>query len=73
MAEQEHSLKSFDHHSRKHADYFEFYDRHFKDIRERELNILEIGVQYGGSVEMWAKYFPNAQITGVAMDPLWQI
>jgi len=75
MAEpaQEHPLKSFDHHSRKHSDYFEVYDKHFRAIRERKLNILEIGVQYGGSVEMWAKYFPYAHITGVDIDPMCKI
>lgn len=66
-------LKSFDHHSRKHSDYFELYDGHFKAIRERELNILEIGVQYGGSVEMWVKYFPYSHITGIDIDPMCKI
>ena len=29
------------------------------------LNILEIGVQKGGSLKAWKDYFPNASITGV--------
>jgi len=70
MSDKNISLKSFDHHSRKHSDYFDLYDTHFRSLRERELKILEIGVQYGGSVEMWAKYFPNSLITGIDVDPL---
>jgi len=73
MTEERAALKSFDHHSRKHSDYFEVYDKHFQTLRARELRILEIGVQYGGSVEMWAKYFPHANITGVDVDPLCKI
>src|SRR3989344_7594271 len=73
MENEEVSLKSFDHHSRKHSEYFELYDKHFKNLREKKLNILEIGVQYGGSVEMWAKYFPNAHITGIDIDPVCKI
>ncbi len=73
MSNEEISLKSFDHHSRKHDNYFEFYDRHFKSIRDRTLNILEIGVQYGGSVEMWKKYFHNSLITGIDIDPMCKI
>jgi len=70
MIQEEPSLRSFDHHSRKHDNYFELYDRHFKPIRERALNILEIGVQYGGSLALWVKYFPKSHITGVDIDPV---
>lgn len=33
--------------------------------RELNLNILEIGVQKGGSLQAWKEYFPNANVTGV--------
>jgi cephalosporin hydroxylase len=33
--------------------------------REAELNILELGVQRGGSLFAWREYFPNAKIIGV--------
>ena len=28
-------------------------------------NMLELGICYGGSIELWDKYFPNANITGL--------
>jgi len=31
-------------------------------------NMLEIGINYGGSIELWDKYFPNGTIT--ALDTL---
>jgi SAM-dependent methyltransferase len=33
--------------------------------RDKKLNILEIGVQKGGSLMAWAEYFPNAYIYGI--------
>lgn len=46
------------------------YDKHFGPLRDKKLKILEIGVQYGGSVEMWAKYFHRSHITGIDIDPM---
>ena len=45
--------------------YLEVYDYHFSKLRLLPLEICEIGVQRGGSLKMWADYFPNAQITGI--------
>jgi|2_EtaG_2_1085320.scaffolds.fasta_scaffold59583_2 trans-aconitate methyltransferase len=46
--------------------YGESYDEIFERFdREAELNILEIGVEKGGSLCAWADYFPNANIYGV--------
>lgn len=42
-----------------------YYEDRFKDIRLEKLNILEIGVATGLSLEMWSEYFPNSQIYGV--------
>ena len=33
-----------------------------------ELNILEIGVQKGGSLVAWKEYFPNASIYGIDIE-----
>lgn len=42
------------------------YDELFSQFdRNAPLNILEIGVQKGGSLCAWQDYFPNATITGV--------
>ena len=43
--------------------YFEVYDRHFSKFRNKEINVLEIGVLHGGSLQMWRDYFgPKAKI-----------
>lgn len=51
--------------------YFEIYDRHFSRFRGKPIKILEIGVQSGGSLQMWKKYFGDeVQVIGVDIDPL---
>ena len=50
--------------------YFEIYDRHFSQYRNKEIVILEIGVFQGGSLQMWKNYFgPKAKIYGIDIDP----
>jgi hypothetical protein len=53
----------------KFAHYYPIYDMYFHSLREDNLNILEIGVKNGESLRLWKKYFPNAQIWGVDIDP----
>lgn len=40
--------------------YLSEYERLFNRLRSEPVSVLEIGVQNGGSVEIWSKYFPNA-------------
>lgn len=50
--------------------YFEAYDRHFSKFRGTAVNILEIGIYSGGSLEMWLDYFGDqATIYGVDLVP----
>jgi hypothetical protein len=50
--------------------YFEVYDRHFSRMRNKKINILEIGAAHGGSIEMWNDYFHgNAVIYSVDINP----
>lgn len=50
--------------------YFEIYDHHFSRYRGKPVNILEIGVFHGGSIQLWKDYFgPQARIYGVDIDP----
>jgi cephalosporin hydroxylase len=37
------------------------YDRIFQSYRDRAIKLLEIGVQNGGSLEVWSKYFSKAE------------
>jgi hypothetical protein len=32
-------------------------------------NMLELGINYGGSIELWDKYFPNAMVYGLDILP----
>ena len=40
--------------------YLKEYDRLFAPLMNEPINILEIGVQNGGSLEIWSKFFKNA-------------
>lgn len=42
-----------------------YYTHEFKDKRETVQNLLELGVQWGGSLMLWSEWFPNAKIVGL--------
>lgn len=44
--------------------YAPVYDEYFRDRRYTARNILELGVQHGGSILLWHEYFENADIYG---------
>jgi len=52
--------------------YTPHYQRHFRPWRDREINLLEIGIggyrrdgKGGASLRMWKAFFPHAQIYGL--------
>jgi hypothetical protein len=50
--------------------YFEVYERYFARFRHTNPTVLEIGVQGGGSIEMWREYFGSAaRLYGVDVEP----
>lgn len=50
--------------------YLEIYDRHLGRFRGTPVRLLEIGVQHGGSLQLWRRYFgPAAVIHGIDVDP----
>jgi hypothetical protein len=54
----------------KWLNYFEIYERYLERYRDKSINFLEIGVQGGGSLQMWKKYFgANSKIVGIDIDP----
>ncbi len=48
--------------SDKWSAYFPVYERTLGPLRQRPLSMLEIGVQNGGSLDVWSRYFPNATV-----------
>jgi hypothetical protein len=50
--------------------YLNEYERLLSPYRKMKINLLEIGVQNGGSLEIWGKYFPHAKkIIGCDINP----
>lgn len=50
--------------------YLPEYERLFRSLRQAPVAFLEVGVQNGGSLEIWEKYFPNASsIVGCDINP----
>lgn len=45
------------------------YDRVMGCDREKELNILELGVHRGGSLLVWKEAFPNSRVFGLDSNP----
>ena len=48
--------------SNKWSSYLAYYDQLFDPIKNLEVRLLEIGIQNGGSLEIWAQYFKNAKV-----------
>lgn len=64
----------FRHHVGRRIDkwhhYFHIYDRHFGRFRGKRVRVLEIGVDHGGSLQLWKRYFGHdASIVGLDIDP----
>ncbi|MGL6187867.1 MAG: class I SAM-dependent methyltransferase [Holosporales bacterium] len=49
--------------------YFKIYDEAFQSFIGESPNVLEIGVQNGGSLQNWKRYFVNGVIYGIDIDP----
>lgn len=41
--------------------YLAEYDRIFTEYRNKPISMLEVGIQNGGSLEIWAKYFSHGE------------
>ena len=50
--------------------YLEIYDRYLSRYRGQRVRLLEIGVQRGGSLQVWKRYLGGgAKIQGLDIDP----
>jgi len=48
--------------------FTEVYERFLFTRRNDPIRILEIGIDQGGSLKMWADYFPRAEIYGIDIE-----
>lgn len=56
--------------SDKWSFYLDEYDRLFQPYRNQPVRLLEIGIQNGGSLEVWSKYFAQAEaLIGCDINP----
>jgi FtsZ-binding cell division protein ZapB len=56
--------------SDKWESYLHAYWTHLESVKDSSCDILEIGIQNGGSLEIWSKFFPHVnQIIGYDNDP----
>jgi len=50
--------------------YFDVYERYITKYRNKPVTLVEIGVQGGGSIQMWRKFLgDSAKIIGIDIDP----
>lgn len=50
--------------------YFDIYERYFEKYVDKPILMIEIGVDNGGSIDMWKKYFgDNSTIVGIDIRP----
>ncbi len=50
--------------------YTDLYELLFRDWRDRDVSILELGVLNGGSIRMWREYFPLSKVTAIDCNDL---
>jgi len=56
--------------SDKWSSYLKYYDTLMNPLKEEPVSLLEIGVQNGGSLETWSRYFQNGEnFIGCDIDP----
>ena len=48
--------------------YMPVYEERLEQYRNTAQHVLEVGVQGGGSIIMWQKYFTTAKIVGVELS-----
>jgi hypothetical protein len=50
--------------------YWKNYDQFFQYLAGREIALLELGIDKGGSLQLWHDYFENAIIVGLDIKPV---
>ena len=50
-------------------DYLRHYEQWFLPWKDKEINLIEIGVANGKSLHVWKEYFSRAKIVGIDINP----
>jgi hypothetical protein len=50
-------------------DYLRHYDAFFHEFKNKPINVIEIGVANGASLNVWLRYFDCARIVGIDIEP----
>jgi hypothetical protein len=59
-----------EHSSDKWEPYFDVYERYLGQFSGLDMNLVEVGTQKGGSLDMWSQYFgEGSSIVGIDVDP----
>jgi tetratricopeptide (TPR) repeat protein len=53
-------------------DYLRHYEMALKELRHAPINLIEVGVESGGSTRIWKWFFSQAQIIGIDINPACQ-
>ena len=54
----------------KWSNYFKVYEDLFRKYKNKDITFVEIGIQNGGSLDIWRKYFTkNSKIIGIDINP----
>lgn len=63
------SDKGDSNHSYSGLSYLDVYDRKFSHLQPYSITMLEIGVLFGHSIDLWLRYFLHGMIHGVDINP----
>lgn len=50
--------------------YFRAYETMFEPLIEKKIRLLELGINRGGSLQLWRDYFPAGIIAGLDINPV---
>lgn len=64
------SLLVKDYNTDKTSNYLRNYESHFGELVDKNVKLLELGIHYGGSLQMWRDYFENGLIIGIDLKPV---
>lgn len=59
---------SYDTDKAEHFHYLRNYEERFKDLVDKDVRLLELGIYKGGSLLLWRDYFPKGVIVGLDLN-----